>query len=178
MVSRGVLTEHFVKARRPVNNQARGDPALSTQEMQAVSTVWHCAVTTYHSWALSQPSAVWKHHSTYLSPPFHAVMLASEHTHCSLPTIEIGSFLYVFWVQLDSSPWRFKLCKQTTHFWIRGSPGIVGDIVELSNLSLSITTQHSQMYNKSCKYNTVIRHSWINILFWQCLIHYSYCYPY
>lgn len=39
----------FEGTRRPVNNQAQGDPALSTQEMQAVSTVWHCAVTIYHS---------------------------------------------------------------------------------------------------------------------------------
>lgn len=57
-VSQGVLTEHFLKACRPVNNQALGDPALRAQERQAVSTMWHCAVTTYHSGALSQPSAV------------------------------------------------------------------------------------------------------------------------
>lgn len=42
-----------MKACRFVNNQALGDPALSAQEMQAVSTLLHCAVTTYHSTALN-----------------------------------------------------------------------------------------------------------------------------
>lgn len=87
----------FLKARRPVNNQAWGNPALTTQEMQAVSTAWHCAVTTYHSWAFSQPSAVWKHHSPYLSPPYHGTMLAVEHTHLSqLYRLSFSFFSFFF----------------------------------------------------------------------------------
>lgn len=86
----------FLKACRPVNNQAWGNPALTTQEMQAVSTAWHCAVTTYHSWAFSQPSAVWKHHSPYLSPPYHGTMLAVEHTHLSqLYRLPFSFFLFL-----------------------------------------------------------------------------------
>lgn len=90
----------FLKARRPVNNQAWGNPALTTQEMQAVSTAWHCAVTTYHSWAFSQPSAVWKHHSPYLSPPYHGTMLAVEHTHLSqLYRLPFSFFPFLFFFQ-------------------------------------------------------------------------------
>lgn len=155
-VSRGVLTEHFLKACRPVNNQALGDPALSAQERQAVSTMWHCAVTTYHSWALSQPSAVWKHHSTYLFPPYHAAILAAEHTHQSQPTIP---FLFVLF------------CFDLFCF-----PAAIGSssIVQFSNLSLSVTTNPLQMYNEIYKFKTIISY---NTLFWLCLSHYSCWFP-
>lgn len=146
-VSQGVLTEHFLKACRPVNNQALGDPALSAQERQAVSTMWHCAVTTYHSWALSQPSAVWKHHSTYLFPPYRAAILAAEHTHQSQPTIPFPFVLFCF-------PAAF------------GNSGTV----QFSNLSLSVTTNPLQIHNEICTFKTIISH---NTLFWLCLSHYS-----
>lgn len=170
-VSPGVLTEHFLKARRPVNNQARGDPALSTQEMPAVSTVWHCAVTTYHSWAPSQLSAVWKHHSPYLFLLQHDAALAIENTQRSQPTKQTTIFISVLFA---CSIWHFELFKQSSEL-VYISPST--DIVQLSNLSPCISINPLQIYNKIWTFNTAISLSWIKTLFWRRLSHYSCRYP-